>query len=204
MLRFQKDNGSAVVNNLAIVAGLRVTETTSALLSEIADNAEQQGFEKVTVESLLDIRVVVDGKGFRLKRKHAEKLQVAFQLLALTEPVETKIVESKEVRSSKTRRVSKDTDSEEISRISRLVAEWRIPDDGSRPMSWKNVRAELNLGNEEFHKSVRTRVEFKDAMLDRIRELRSRPEGWQHVGRLDRLTGLDTQGFEDKDIEVLI
>ena len=88
-------------------------------------------------------------------------------------------------------RFSRDTSDEEIRKISRLVCKLRIADDGSRPLSWKNVRSKLNLKNDEFHRVIRPSAIYREEVIARIKSLRSREEGWEYRGKLSKLTGID-------------
>lgn len=100
-------------------------------------------------------------------------------------------VENAEPPTTVTQRFSPETSVDEIRKISDMMVELRIADDGSRPLSWKNCRAELNLRNDEFHKVIRLSPQYRAAVIARINKLRAREEGWEYRGKLEVLTGIE-------------
>ena len=70
------------------------------------------------------------------------------------------------------------------------VVEMRINAAGSKGMSWRRIREKLGLRNDEFHKVLRPSKGYRKAVIDRIKQLKSRPEGWEYSGKLEVLTGI--------------
>lgn len=98
---------------------------------------------------------------------------------------------SPQPRTTVAQRFSRESSVDEIRKISDMMVELRIADDGSRPLSWKNCRAELNLRNDEFHKVIRLSPQYRAAVIARINKLRAREEGWEYRGKLENLTGIE-------------
>ena len=71
------------------------------------------------------------------------------------------------------------------------VVELRINEDGSRPIAWKNIREELGLHNDHFHKVIRHSEGYRNAVIEQIKSLRSAEGGWQYSGKLSVLTGIE-------------
>ena len=83
-----------------------------------------------------------------------------------------------------------DTTSEQRYDIAVKVAALRINATGSKPIAWRKIRKQLNLKNDEFHKGIRLSEEYRNAVITRITELKSREEGWEYNGKLESLTGI--------------
>ena len=115
---------------------------------------------------------------------------------AESETINRKKTIAKPKREKRTIRFSRETSDDKVSEIAKAMAEWRITDDGSRALSWKNCRAELSIEEDEFHKVIRPSLQWKNACIARIKELRNRPEGWEYCGKLEVLTGIEISESE--------
>ena len=71
------------------------------------------------------------------------------------------------------------------------VVELRINEDGSRPTAWKNIREELCLHNDHFHKVIRHSEGYRNAVIERIKSLKSAEGGWEYNGKFSVLTGIE-------------
>lgn len=83
----------------------------------------------------------------------------------------------------------KEETEEERVEIAKRVAELRLNPDASRKMSWKNIREEVLLTNDEFHENIRISDYYKEIMLERLGNLID--EGWVYNGCLNILCGFD-------------
>ena len=83
----------------------------------------------------------------------------------------------------------KEETEEERIEIAKQVAELRLNPDASKKMSWKNIRQEVLLTNDEFHKNIRISDYYKEIMLERLGNLID--EGWVYNGSLNTLCGFD-------------
>ena len=83
----------------------------------------------------------------------------------------------------------KEETEEERVEIAKQVAELRLNPDASGKMSWKNIREEVLLTSDEFHKNIRISDYYKEVMLDRLGSLID--EGWVYNGSLNILCGFD-------------
>ena len=83
----------------------------------------------------------------------------------------------------------KEETEEERVEIAKQVAELRLNPDASKKMSWKNIREEVLLTSDEFHKIIRISDYYKEVMLDRLGNLID--EGWVYNGSLNILCGFD-------------
>ncbi|RKU12253.1 hypothetical protein C6503_17605 [Candidatus Poribacteria bacterium] len=83
----------------------------------------------------------------------------------------------------------KEETEEERVEIAKRVAELRLNPDASRKMSWKNIREEVLLTNDEFHENIRISDYYKEVMLERLGNLID--EGWVYNGCLNILCGFD-------------
>lgn len=89
-----------------------------------------------------------------------------------------------------------DTSEEQRDEIATQVVELRINATGSRPLSWRKIRGQLGLKNDQFHKVIRHSPGYRKAVIDRIQKLRARPEGWAYSGKLEFLTGIQISESE--------
>ena len=71
------------------------------------------------------------------------------------------------------------------------IAALRINATGSRPLAWKDIRAEFGLKYDQFHKVIRLSLGYRKAVIDRIKSLKAQEGGWEYSGKLDNLTGID-------------
>ena len=58
-------------------------------------------------------------------------------------------------------------------------------------MTWRKIRAELGLKNDEFHKVIRLEDHFHESVVERIESFE---DGWKYNGKLDRLLGFEPVG----------
>ena len=70
------------------------------------------------------------------------------------------------------------------------VVELRINEEGSKT-AWKKIRKELGLEEDEFHKVIRPSEGYRNAVIDRIKSLKSAEGGWEYNGKLSVLTGIE-------------
>ena len=75
--------------------------------------------------------------------------------------------------------------------IAGKVVELRINKEGSRPIAWKNIREELGLHNDHFHLVIRHSEGYLNAVIERIKSLKSANGGWEYNGKLSVLTGIE-------------
>lgn len=76
------------------------------------------------------------------------------------------------------------------------VATMRINATGSKPIAWSKIREKFGLKNDQFHKVIRLSEGYRKAVIDRIKQLKSRPEGWEYSGKLEVLTGIELSESE--------
>lgn len=193
----------SIIHNLCIVAGLKQNATAFALLSEVVDVVLEKGLTNVNAFVLGNVSINLNGRVVELPEKAIPKVVAGLTLVndfaeALNASEVRKASEPVRSRNNTTHRYSKDTDSVEMLRISRLVCEWRIPSDGSRPLSWRNVRAELGgLDEKELRNVICRSPEYLIAVKERISELLNRPEGWECSVKLSNLTRLNVNSVEE-------
>lgn len=83
-----------------------------------------------------------------------------------------------------------DTTEDERNEVAVKVAELRINASGSKGLAWKKIREELGLEYDQFHKVIRYSDGYREAVIARIKKLRSQEGGWEYSGKLDYLTGI--------------
>ena len=71
------------------------------------------------------------------------------------------------------------------------VGELRINKEGARPIAWKKIREELGLHNDHFHQVIRHSEGYLNAVIERIKSLKSADGGWEYNGKLSVLTGIE-------------
>ena len=96
-----------------------------------------------------------------------------------------------ERRASIADRYVTETTEEDRNLLAVQIAEMRINATGSRPIAWKNIRDKFGLKEDEFHKVIRPSLGYLEAVINRIKTLKSRDEGWEYNGKLGSLTGID-------------
>ena len=136
--------------------------------------------EKTTVETLTEIEGVTQPAAERIVATialHNEFSQATTR--RQSEPKPTAIDKFK---------ASNDLD--ERLEIGRKVAELRINEQGSKPMSWRRIREKLSLRNDEFHKVVRLEDHFKESVVQRIESFE---KGWGILGQTTRASGIRTR-----------
>lgn len=97
----------------------------------------------------------------------------------------------REPRLSIADRYVEETTEADRDKLSVQIAALRINATGSRPLAWKDIRAEFGLKNDEFHKVIRPSPGYRKAVIDRIKSLKAQEGGWEYSGKLDNLTGID-------------
>ena len=97
----------------------------------------------------------------------------------------------REPRLSIADRYVEETTEADRDKLSVQIAALRINATGSRPLAWKDIRAEFGLKNDEFHKVIRPSPGYRKAVIDRIKSLKAQEGGWEYSGKLEVLTGID-------------
>lgn len=185
---FTEETKIALVDNLGVVAGIKVEDINIDLMFAVVDVIEEKGLAEVTSADLSTVQVERDGKTKSLTANQASKIA------AVVEFHKAVVVTKSKARAERTtvaQRYAASTTEEERDNVAVQVAELRINEEGVRPKSWKNIRKELGLALDEFHKVIRHSAGYRDAVLDRIETLKARPDGWSYNGKLSVLTGLD-------------
>lgn len=186
-----------IIQNLCVVVAGKDTELSELLLNKVLD-VYVSNSGNVDKQMLSEIYVEHNDKRVKFNVRQLDKVLAGLDLLNISlvneVPRRSKPAVERQSRSRVTHTYTKDSSDEEIRKISRLVCEWRIAEDGSRPLAWREIRGELKLANEEFHKVIRLSAIYREEVIRRINELRSRPEGWEYcrgLGKLESLTGID-------------
>ena len=84
-----------------------------------------------------------------------------------------------------------DTTEDTRNEIAVKVVELRINEEGSRPIAWKKIREELGLHNDHFHQVIRRSEGYRNAVIGRIKSLKSAEGGWEYNSKLSVLTGIE-------------
>ena len=84
-----------------------------------------------------------------------------------------------------------ETTEETRNEIAVKVVELRINKEGSRPIAWRKIREELDLHNDHFHDVIRHSEGYRNAVIERIKSLKSAEGGWEYNGKLSVLTGIE-------------
>ena len=71
------------------------------------------------------------------------------------------------------------------------VVELRINKEGLRPIAWKKIREKLGLHNDHFHQVIRHSEGYLNAVIERIKSLKSANGGWEYNGKFSVLTGIE-------------
>ena len=103
---------------------------------------------------------------------------------------------AREKKPSIVERYTSETTEADRDEVAVKVVEMRINAAGSKGMSWRRIREKLGLRNDEFHKVIRLSKGYRKAVIDRIKQLKSRPEGWEYSGKLEVLTGIELSESE--------
>ena len=202
MLTLSADQRRELIHKLAVISGTATEgrETQVAMmLNAVVDTILKEG-PTVSAETLAAVSIDFEGKTLKFGIKFATRIEAALSLIGFFETA-TPVRKRPEVTRSRNQKdpmYSKNTPSEEMLRISRLVVEWRIADTGQRSLSWKDVCAELGgLDEKELREVICTSPEYRQAVRERINFLQSRPEGWEYVGKLSVLTRLNVKEVSD-------
>lgn len=86
---------------------------------------------------------------------------------------------------------STETTEKDRNDIAVQVAELRINATGSRPLAWRRIREKLGLKYNQFHKGIRHSEGYRNAVIERIKSLKSAEGGWEYNGKLSVLTGIE-------------
>lgn len=84
-----------------------------------------------------------------------------------------------------------ETTEETRNEIAVKVVELRINEEGSRPIAWRRIREELDLHNDHFHDVIRHSEGYRNAVIERVKSLKSAEGGWEYNGKLSVLTGIE-------------
>lgn len=95
-------------------------------------------------------------------------------------------------------RYAAETTEEERNELAVKVAELRINEEGTKPLAWREIREELGLKNDEFHQVIRPSAGYREAVVNRIKNLKARDKGWEYSGNIDVLTGIEIAESELK------
>ena len=95
-----------------------------------------------------------------------------------------------------TERYTSETTEADRDELAVKIAKIRINATGSKPIAWRKIREKFGLKNDEFHKVIRLSAGYRQAVIDRIKQLKSRPEGWEYSGKLEVLTGIELSESE--------
>ena len=71
MLNFDDTKKASIVNNLGIIAGIRASENSVKVLTSVLDTISEVGTESVKVETLIAVKVLIDGKSISLTEKQS-------------------------------------------------------------------------------------------------------------------------------------
>ena len=137
----------------------------------------------------------------RLEESEAAQAEYQERFEAESKKLKEPKEERKEFKATKTKsrkknmtiaeRFVSETTEDTRNELARKVVELRINATGSRPTSWKRVRAKLDLANDHFHKVIRPSKGYREAVIARIKFLKAQEGGWEYSGKLDVLTGID-------------
>ena len=97
----------------------------------------------------------------------------------------------REKKPSVSERYKTETTVETRDEIAVKVAELRINIMGSKRLSWRSIREKLGLKNDQFHKVIRLSEGYRNAVIERIKSLKSAEGGWEYNGKLSVLTGIE-------------
>ena len=103
---------------------------------------------------------------------------------------------AREKKPSIAERYTSETTEADRDELAVKIAKIRINATGSKPIAWHKIREKFGLKNDEFHKVIRLSAGYRKAVIDRIKQLKSRPEGWEYSGKLEILTGIELSESE--------
>ncbi len=103
---------------------------------------------------------------------------------------------AREKKPSIAERYTSETTEADRDELAVKIAKIRINATGSKPIAWHKIREKFGLKNDEFHKVIRLSAGYRKAVIDRIKQLKSRPEGWEYSGKLEVLTGIELSKSE--------
>ena len=104
---------------------------------------------------------------------------------------EVKVHKQRKKKPSIAERYTAETTEETRDELAVKVAELRINASGSKPLSWCRIREKLGLKNDEFHSVIRVSAGYREAVINRIKSLKSSEEGWEYSGKIKVLTGIE-------------
>ena len=149
-----------------------VDEADEFLIDLLAEATEDNSGHKPAPEQVLDFL-----KNLESSRQNHQNKEVAKA---------TKV----KARGKKPSNVSETTEADR-NKVAVKVVEMRINASGSKPMSWRRIREELGLKNDQFHKVIRRSAGYRKAVIDRIKSLKTQEGGWEYSGKLESLTGIE-------------
>ena len=169
-----KDQKQGIINAIGKIA-------TPNVAADITDHMIEVGLEKVSVDSLSELKGV--------SKTAAERVVGAIEVHNELEKTSRRRVS--EPKPSLAEKYKADNSLEDRVEVGRKVAELRINATGSKPLAWRDIRQKLNLKNDEFHKVVRLEDHFKESVVQRIESFQG---GWEYKGKLHVLLGFEPTG----------
>ena len=185
---FSEETKIALVDNLGVVAELKIEGANIELMFAVVDVIETKGLAEVTAADLASVEIEYEGKTKALTQVQTSKV---FAVVEFHKSVAVTKSAAKRERTTVAERYTTSTTVEERDQLAVDIAEMRINAEGTKPIAWKKIREAFDLKLDEFHKVIRHSSGYRDAVLDRIEMLKGRPEGWSYNGKLSVLTGLD-------------
>lgn len=167
----------AIIKAVDKVAGLR------GMAETIADHLIMEGFKNVTFESLTFLRHRPEGAD----RDKVVTPAAAKKILAAIEFCQAFIREPKRQPKS-IRKFLENTTKEEFRDLADKSASMRINYE-TKPPSWRKIREELGLSQNEFHDIIRKSKDYRDIVEKILKERLD--SGWFFEGDLIKLTGID-------------
>ena len=183
---FNEETKAGIINNLGIVAGVKPSDATVALMTAVVEKVQEVGVAEVTAADVVAVTVEVDGKSKSLTQGQAEKVFAAIEF-------HNAVVARKraERKPTKLEEYIAETPVDVRDDVAVQVAERRINAEGTKPKAWRRIREELGLRNEVFHQLIRKSDGWHTAVCERILDLLDQEGGWEYNGKLEVLTGID-------------
>lgn len=122
-----------------------------------------------------------------------EKDSAASDKKGLTKPQKGR---TREKKPNIAERYTSETTEADRDELAVKIAKIRINATGSKPIAWRKIREKFGLKNDQFHKVIRHSKGYRKAVINRIKQLKSRPEGWEYSGKLEVLTGIELSESE--------
>lgn len=183
--------------------GVEVKKETADFHAFQLDHSIEQIWEKMLEALNVDSEQILPASSIHRMPLRVSETEGDYLKDAQTQPEQsTEVVEKDSVVSQATKgkarkkkpsiaeRYTSETTETDRDAVAVKVAEIRINTAGSKPINWKTIREKLGLKEDEFHKVIRPSKGYRKAVIDRIKQLKSRPEGWEYSGKLEVLTGI--------------